>query len=1033
MAHKKSFGLGQSKRIRSLRASQALAQRVWTVLLSSVTCATVLGLPSILSSVNVRDIAIAQTATPPVLPSALPQGSSLTIEGSGSLAAVNQALKEKFEGKYQKTPVTFATNGTAAGLQALANGKADLAAIGRLLTPDEKAQGFISIPIKREKIALLVGEENPFRGSLTIEQFAKIFRGEITNWSEVGGPNKPIRVVDQPEGSDTRKAFLDYPVFKAAPFQVVSSAVQVGSEAPDAIAAQLGVDGLGYVTADGIKNLKGVRALDMHKTQPSNPLYPFSQPIAYVYKKGSLSTAAQAFLTYVGTDEGKSAIKSVSSPGAVLGNSAASIAMAIATATPAAVPTPTSTTTLAATPTNVSLAPASVSPALAMSNNSPDTSLDWLPWILGLGLIGGGLVAWWLLKGRGNSPANLPVEPPIDPTPSVPETLDPVVPVTDATTVPPTIASTNSINPVDPSVDPSVAIGAGTAGTLLLDKDSRSCESIGSENPVSDDSIVAVDHDVNTYGAGTVQINPRDSDGNSGGLKFPAIDSAIPPQDVAIAGVAGLAGVAVAGLAGEAKADESAANLTVTSPLVPALILPHEPITQLPPDIHAPLDSAGSVANVTEPPLVPALILPHEPITQLPPDIHAPLDSASPSMNPSTPDPTIAESTTPQLEQPDPDGLPNSAGIVAGVAAGIIAGTSAAGVGNAVLGNTVDNLTADQLANVDHDLPDLVSGYGESRIVLMPRDPQWAYTYWDIPEEHRQSVRYLGGEQLALRLYDATDLDLNTSKPHSVQQYACDELARDWYLPIPVSDRDYITEIGYLTGAGEWLLLARSNRIGIPPVYPTDWMDDQSITIDWEEPLQGKTFLQIVPPGRAKPQTNEAFHDQIFHLAYGMHQEPSLVGPFFGSMHQVPAESLSSFVFPAGAGRWANEFPAGLTASGIGMSSMRMSGIGMSGIGMGASIPSDRSRKFWLVADAELIVYGATEPDAQLTIGGVPVPLTPEGTFRIQLSFQDGNLDFPIMAIAKDGEQMRQVRMTFDRNTPLRKTNSKEDATDERY
>lgn len=115
------------------------------------------------------------------------------------------------------------------------------------------------------------------------------------------------------------------------------------------------------------------------------------------------------------------------------------------------------------------------------------------------------------------------------------------------------------------------------------------------------------------------------------------------------------------------------------------------------------------------------------------------------------------------------------------------------------------------------------------------------------------------------------------------------------------------------------------------------------------------------------------------------------------------------------------------------MSGIGMSGIGMSGIGLGASIPTDRSRKFWLVADAELIVYGATEPDAQLTIGGVPVQLTPEGTFRIQLSFQDGNLDFPIMAIAKDGEQMRQVRMTFDRNTPLRKTNSKEDATDERY
>ncbi|MCX5965450.1 MAG: DUF4912 domain-containing protein [Cyanobacteria bacterium] len=502
-----------------------------------------------------------------------------------------------------------------------------------------------------------------------------------------------------------------------------------------------------------------------------------------------------------------------------------------------------------------------------------------------------------------------------------------------------------------------------TDAALLLDPNPRSSDPTSSTNPVGDDSIVAVDHDVDSHGAATAQVSPRDSAGNSGGLKFPPIDSSINPKDIAIAGVA--------------------ANTDVADPIVPALMLPHEPITQLPPDLHAPIDSA------------------------------------SPTTDSSESDPTIVQNSPP-LSQLDPNGLPVTAGI-------------AAGIGAAVLGKNTDSLTADQLANVDQDLPDLASGYGESRIVLMPRDPQWAYTYWDIPDEHRQSVRYLGGQQLALRLYDATDLDLNKNKPHSVQQYACDELARDWYLPIPVSDRDYIAEIGYLTGSGEWLLLARSNRISIPPVYPTDWMDEQTITVDWEEPLQGRTFLQLVPPGSAEPQTNEAFHDQIFNLAYGMDQESRIAGSLFGSMHQIPSESLSSFVFPAGAGLWANEFPLGLTASGIGMSGIGMSGIGMSGIGMGISIPPDRSRKFWLVADAELIVYGATEPDAQLTIGGTPVKLTPEGTFRIQLSFQDGNLDFPIMAIAKDGQQMRQIHMTFDRNTPLRKTNSKEEATDENY
>ena len=91
-------------------------------------------------------------------------------------------------------------------------------------------------------------------------------------------------------------------------------------------------------------------------------------------------------------------------------------------------------------------------------------------------------------------------------------------------------------------------------------------------------------------------------------------------------------------------------------------------------------------------------------------------------------------------------------------------------------------------------------------------------------------------------------------------------------------------------------------------------------------------------------------------------------------------------------------------------------------------MPPMRPRKFWLVADAELIVYGATEPDAKVTIGGRPVQLNPDGTFRFQMSFQDGLIDYPIMAVAADGEQTRSIQMKFHRETPSRNTNTKEEA-----
>lgn len=325
---------------------------------------------------------------------------------------------------------------------------------------------------------------------------------------------------------------------------------------------------------------------------------------------------------------------------------------------------------------------------------------------------------------------------------------------------------------------------------------------------------------------------------------------------------------------------------------------------------------------------------------------------------------------------------------------------------------------------VDEVLGDFPGGYGESRIVLMPRDPQWAYTYWDVSNEQKEALRRQGGQQLALRLYDVTDVNINNQSPHSVQEYLCDELAREWYLPIPVSDRDYAVDIGYRTFDGRWLTLARSTPIRIPPVYPSDWVEDIFVTVNWEEDLRGKTVYQLVSPSKRPVGVPNAIYDQVFETAQGAEAQ-RLAGSLFGSMQHVPAsmapqQSLSSYIFPSGIGLWAVPNVSGLNMSGIGM--------GLSSAEFMASQAPVRPRQFWLVADAELIVYGATEPDATVTIGGQPIKLNADGTFRFQMSFQDGLIDYPIMAVAADGEQTRSIHMKFERETPSRQTNTKEDA-----
>ena len=211
------------------------------------------------------------------------------------------------------------------------------------------------------------------------------------------------------------------------------------------------------------------------------------------------------------------------------------------------------------------------------------------------------------------------------------------------------------------------------------------------------------------------------------------------------------------------------------------------------------------------------------------------------------------------------------------------------------------------LADVDEGLADLPAGYGESRIVLMPRDPQWAYAYWDVSNEHKEELRRQGGQQLALRIYDVTDINLEHQSPHSIQEYPCDELAREWYLPIPVSDRDYVIDIGYRCADGRWLVLARSATVHTPPVYPSDWIEDVFITVDFGENLRGKTKYELVPPAKKQPEpaggtTGNQIYDQIFGMAESA-EAMRVAGSMFGSMQHVPGsmapeQAISSYIFP---------------------------------------------------------------------------------------------------------------------------------------
>jgi phosphate transport system substrate-binding protein len=134
--------------------------------------------------------------------------------------------------------------------------------------------------------------------------------------------------------------------------------------------------------------------------------------------------------------------------------------------------------------------------------------------------------------------------------------------------------------------------------------------------------------------------------------------------------------------------------------------------------------------------------------------------------------------------------------------------------------------TAVAIATANVAASDRVPQDVNSRIVLMPCRPhqvseaaRWlphAYAYWNLSEDHKQHLRDQGGRQLMLRVYDADQINLDYQTPHSVIEVACDDSARDRIVEVPLGDRDYVAELGYVTAENNFLSLGRSVHTHIP-------------------------------------------------------------------------------------------------------------------------------------------------------------------------------------------------------------------------
>ncbi|OAI54940.1 hypothetical protein AYO44_14005 [Planctomycetaceae bacterium SCGC AG-212-F19] len=269
--------------------------------------------------------------------------------------------------------------------------------------------------------------------------------------------------------------------------------------------------------------------------------------------------------------------------------------------------------------------------------------------------------------------------------------------------------------------------------------------------------------------------------------------------------------------------------------------------------------------------------------------------------------------------------------------------------------------TKDLSAKVPKHLP---HGYGKDRIVVMVRDPYWLHAYWELTRTSiGRAEAALGqewpGSKPILRLLDVSAQDTTSTSESTIRDIPIHGGCNNWYIDVGNPPKSFRVDIGYLSPRGRFYVIARSNVVSTPRANVSDVIDENWADIDAK--LADRIYAMS---GGFDPNASSLELKQLF--------EERLRRP-------MGSPAVTSF----GSGAW----------------------------------PAGKMRKFWFQLDAELIVYGATEPSARVTLQGEPVKLRPDGTFTMRFCLPDSRQSIPAVAASGDGVEERTIVLAVERNT----------------
>jgi len=271
--------------------------------------------------------------------------------------------------------------------------------------------------------------------------------------------------------------------------------------------------------------------------------------------------------------------------------------------------------------------------------------------------------------------------------------------------------------------------------------------------------------------------------------------------------------------------------------------------------------------------------------------------------------------------------------------------------------------TRDLSAKVPRDLP---TGYGKDRVGLMVRDPYWLHCYWELTRQAIQRAEAALGEEWhtsrpILRLLDVSSQDTTSTSESAIRDIEIHGGCNNWYIDVVSPPRSYRVDVGYLARSGRFYVMARSNVVCTPRAGVSDAIDENWADIDLKKADRIYAMSSGFDPSASSLELKQLFDERL--------------------RRPLGSPAITSFGS-------ASLFPG-----------------------------SGRGRKFWFQLDAELIIYGATDGNARVTLQGEPVKLRPDGTFTMRFSLPEGRQIIPAVATSPDGVEERTIVLAIERNT----------------